>query len=242
MCKSLRRGGSDCKWRGAFSVTGSFKLSVTDIETFVASPEAKAGVAHGIANVTGIPAEYVDVDLVAETQQRRLRAQELPKASALMVAHYAITVDGAAPASISSTGQEATSRLMAANDVDIAQAISTSVDEFMGPSSTLQILSVEEATKPSLIGATTSGSSTASVTHSEAITTLIHASSVPTTQAIGSAGSLRSSTTTMMPARSPTTVQAFEESEFSYQSKTAGYHCRVAYAAVIFTVFLRLLV
>jgi len=104
------------------------------VESFIKSPKAQAGVAEGISNVTGIPAEYIDVDLSAEPEKRRLRAQQLAKANALMVTYYAIAVDGAAPSSITSTGEEVAIKLAATNDVKIGQAITTKVEEAMvGP-------------------------------------------------------------------------------------------------------------
>merc|ERR1712224_288698 len=100
----------------------------------------------------------------------------------------------------------------------------------MGPSSTLQVVSVEEATKPNVIETTTSDSSTTTSSQSD--------ETVSTTKTTSSAASLRSSTTATMLVHSSTTAEIFEEIRSSGRRNAVAYQCWVACAAAICTAFL----
>jgi hypothetical protein len=132
MCSKLEKEGADCKWRGAFSVTGSMESSVSDAKDFIDNPLSKEAVRKAIANVTNVPAEYVDVDLFENANQsRRLLLQQVGMQDALLVT-YAIAVGSDAPASVKVTGEEVSSKMTSSNSGTISDAITSKVDESFG--------------------------------------------------------------------------------------------------------------
>lgn len=122
-------------------------MSVSDVDAFVKSEDARAAVTKGIANVTGLPEEYVDVDLSVEVERRRLRAVDSHQSGVVRVT-YAISVDGDAPESVTITGDEVGAKLNAANSANIQDAITSSIDESMG-AGTFE-LSVQQVSEPNL--------------------------------------------------------------------------------------------
>lgn len=129
------------------------------------SSVAKMAVTEGIANHTGVPKAYVDVDLSAVVEQRRLRgARQLGKAVALRVT-YVISVDGAAPSSVAITGTEVAGKLMAKNAGAIQNAISSQVNASMAPGSALYVVSLK-VSEPNVLLKSPPQSSTSETTTS----------------------------------------------------------------------------
>jgi len=119
------------------------EMAVSNVDGFLNSSMAKMAVTGGIANHTGVPNAYVDVDLSAVAAQRRLRVvRQLGEAIALRVT-YVISVDGAAPSSVAITGTEVASKLMATNAGAIQNAISSRVNASMAPGSALYVVSLK---------------------------------------------------------------------------------------------------
>jgi hypothetical protein len=133
-CQKLAEEGSDCKWRAAFSVTGSLSMTTSDVKGLISKPGANMAVAKGISNVTGVPTDYIDVDLAApEAKLRRLRAlaqsNTLPLAGGVVTVTYVISVSGDAPATVNVTGLDVGNQLAAAKSGD---AITSVVDKSLG--------------------------------------------------------------------------------------------------------------
>jgi len=132
MCNKLEQEGADCRWRGAFSVTGTIETSISDAQDFIDDPLAKDAVKKAIANVTNVPAEYVDVDLFeGANRSRRLTLQQVTMADSLLVT-YAIAVGGDAPASVAVTGEDVSMKMTSSNSATISDAIASKVDESFG--------------------------------------------------------------------------------------------------------------
>lgn len=159
-CQKLEQEGSDCKWRAAFSVAGSMLMTASDVEGLMNSPGAKMAVAKGIANATGVPSDYVDVDLTAVPKQRRLRALSTLQSGEVTVT-YVVSVGADAPASVTATGKDVGSKFWTGNAGTIGAAISSSVDESLGAGSF--VLAVQKVFAAEVvIKAETSTSSTTS--------------------------------------------------------------------------------
>lgn len=116
-------------------------VAVSNVDSFVNNSDAKTAVAAGIANFTGVPPVYVDVDLAVEIERRRLRAQQ-PHQSDDVILTYAIAVGGDAPESVATTGAEVVAKLKAENSGSIADAISSSMQESLGRSFVLSVKKV----------------------------------------------------------------------------------------------------
>lgn len=126
-CNMLTNSGADCRWRGAFSVTGSMTITVSGADAFVDSGRNVAvidGMIDGIANFTGVPAAYVDVDLAPELDRRRLRSPQLEQSKDMLLT-YAIAVSGEAPESVVATGSEVRTKLTPENRDAIEDAMSS---------------------------------------------------------------------------------------------------------------------
>lgn len=126
-------------------------MTVSDVSGFITSSDAKAAVAEGIANLTGIPSEFVDVDLAElDDDRRRLRASMQRRlSSGSLLITYAINVPGDAPAIVTTTGAEVGDALMAASESEIGSAIAASVDTAVG--SGAFTLSVTSTSSPSVV-------------------------------------------------------------------------------------------
>lgn len=147
-CKALTSEGTDCKWRGAFSVTGSMTLAVSDADTFVNNSDVKAAVTESVANFTGVPSAYVDVDLVrSEPDQRRLRSQQLDTPE-FVVLTYAVAVGGGAPGAITTTGAEVGAKMKAASSGELTDVLSSSVEASVGEGFAF---AVQETTAPTVV-------------------------------------------------------------------------------------------
>merc|ERR1711866_2595 len=120
-CTYLTAQGTDCKWRAAFRVTGSFEMFCANAQSFVDDLGAWGALREALALVTGVPPEFVDIDLLAET--RRLRSRSLSEATKLRVT-YAIVVGGDAPETIEVTGAEVGQKLQASNIDSLQSAVS----------------------------------------------------------------------------------------------------------------------
>lgn len=136
-CTWLSDEGADCKWRAAFKVTGNISLIVTTssntsaAEQFSSRPNASSAIGAGLANVAGVSAEYLDVDLIASAGSRRLAVNALPD-NAELIATYGIYVPGDAPASLTATGNQVGDRMQPTRIDAIEQAIASSVASSMG--------------------------------------------------------------------------------------------------------------
>lgn len=218
-CKSLSKEGADCKWRGAFSVSGSMKLVVSNVESFLKSCEAKVAVGQGIANLTRVSAEYVDIDFSPAFEQRRLRAQDLGKAAAALTVTYAISVSGAAPASVTRTAAEVASDLMAANADAIRGTISASVHKAMGANSAFFVVGVKEVKEPNVILKSPSQTSTSTTKKAAKQTT-----GSPTATTIGTTKFSSTTATTIGATKSSSTASSTLEtgSETSGSQKLSG--------------------
>lgn len=204
-CQSLARQGTDCRWRAAFSVLGSMKIIASEPERLVSSPGAQLAVAKGIANATGIPAPYVDVDLTVDALRRRLRASSTGQGGVVSVT-YVVSVGGDAPASITTTGEDVSSKLDGANVAVIGAAISASVDESLGAGSfalAVQDVNVADVVVQGVVSIT-STSSSPEASSSTSVTSLVSSSSTspaPTTsstQVVSSTSHMHASTTMEM--------------------------------------------
>lgn len=143
-CNFLTREGSDCKWRNAFRVNGSMIMNASDVDGFVSSPTVKYAVVDALSNVTGIPSEYIDVDIAADDKKRRLRARQLSESGNLKVT-YVIPVPGDAPPTVQGTGAEVGDRLKATSRSTMEHLISANVAESeVSEAFTLSIQSMEE--------------------------------------------------------------------------------------------------
>merc|ERR1719375_1732073 len=94
-------------------------MAVTKPEDFVNNPDALKAMRKALAKLTGVPPEYIDIDVVIET--RRLRARSLSQMINLIVT-YAIVV----------TGVEVGEKLQASSLNLVESAISTSIEETLG--------------------------------------------------------------------------------------------------------------
>jgi hypothetical protein len=167
MCSKLEQEGADCKWRGAFVVTGFMETSINDAQEFIHDPLSKEAMRKAIANITDVPAEYVDVDLFAKTNQsRRLVLQQVGIQDSLLVT-YAIAVGGDAPASFTVTGEEVSTKMSSPNSGTISDAIAVKVDESFGAG--VFTLSVQTVTAPEVAvassGVSTSTASAADISN-----------------------------------------------------------------------------
>jgi len=116
-------------------------MTVSDVQGLVNSPSANSAVAQGIADTTGVPSGYVDVDLFAELTRRRLGARLLSQSGALTVS-YVISVNADAPASVTVTGADVGRKLAVENIGEIEASISSSFDQSLGAGSF--VLSVQK--------------------------------------------------------------------------------------------------
>jgi len=143
-CDFLTREGSDCKWRSAFTVSGSMTVTVSDLKAAMSSDTVKDAVVETVASITDVPSEYVDVDVAIEDGKRRLRASQVSESGNLR-ATYVIAVPGDAPETIVATGAEVGHRLKGASSRTIESLISSNVAESEGSGSvTVSIQSVGE--------------------------------------------------------------------------------------------------
>lgn len=110
-------------------MTGSLVMEVTNVESFVSNAAARGAIREALGNLTRVPLEYIDIDLVAET--KRLRARSLALVGNLLVT-YAIEVAGDAPETIQVTGAEVGGSLQASNLDDVQGAVSTSIEKSLG--------------------------------------------------------------------------------------------------------------
>merc|ERR1712087_869782 len=95
-CNFLAQEGSDCKWRGAYTVNGSMIMTVSAVEGSVSSDAVQNAVVETVADITKVPKDYVDVDVVVGNEKRRLRASQVPVNGNWRVT-YVISVPGDAP-------------------------------------------------------------------------------------------------------------------------------------------------
>jgi hypothetical protein len=121
-------------------------ITVSGADGLVGSAKEAAaidGMIDGIANFTGVPSAYVDVDLTAELDRRRLRSQQQQEQSKDTVLTYAIAVSGEAPESVVTTGSEVVTKLAPENRDAIEDAmsswVSTEIDLTVKRMSTPQV-------------------------------------------------------------------------------------------------------
>lgn len=131
--QSCNLDGADCKWRADFTRSGSLTLKVSNASSFVQNPTATAAMKEGIANVTQVPSEYIDLDLY-EIPLRRLGTQDVVLNESLLVT-YVIVVGSHVPASVAVTGDEISVIMHASNMDQIGTAISSKVQETLGSDS-----------------------------------------------------------------------------------------------------------
>jgi hypothetical protein len=72
-------------------IEGSISMTVNDVDAFISSVEAVAGVEKGIATAAGVPASYVEATLTAGTR-RLMRQQNRRLASGSVIVTYTITI------------------------------------------------------------------------------------------------------------------------------------------------------
>lgn len=128
-CDALTQEGSDCKWRKDFSVSGELTMQVTNPTAFVNDPNAVIAIEEGIENVTGVPSEYIDLDLYVP--ERRLGSRALQQSGTVIVT-YVITVGSDAPATVAVTGSDIGNVMQASNIAQVSAAISRKVVETFG--------------------------------------------------------------------------------------------------------------
>jgi len=131
-------------------------MTVSDSEGAISSDAVKDAVIETIANVAGVPAEYVDADVTTEGGQRRLRASQVSESDNLRVT-YVISVPGDAPETVQATGAEVGNRLKAARSTTIEDLISKSVAESEGSGSVT--ISIQHVGQPKVVVKSSSDSS-----------------------------------------------------------------------------------
>jgi len=120
-------------------------MAVKDMQTFLDNPNAKLAIRKALANITGVPSEYIDVDVVAEA--KRLRARMLSQSGNLLVT-YAIVVPSDAPDTVYVTGVEVGEKLLASNLDHVQIAVSTSIENVFGSE---LLVSIESVIIPNVI-------------------------------------------------------------------------------------------
>lgn len=168
------------------------------------SAGAKLAVAKGIANTTGVPAPYVDVDLTVDPLRRRLRASSVSQGSVVAVT-YVVSVGADAPVSVTAMGEDVSSKLDATNSGAIGDAISASVDESLGAGSfvlALQDVNVAEV----VVQGVTSQSSTSRLPFASS-TTSLSATSTVTSHSSTTHSSSTEATSSTSYAAATTTVE-----------------------------------
>jgi len=166
-------------------------LIASDVSGLVNSQGAKNALVKGIANVTGVPSKYVDVDLSAEPKRRRLRTQQLSQGGILTLT-YSIAVGGDAPASVTATGLEISNKLKPTNFGTIADTISASVDQSLG--SGAFGLSIQHVSVANVV---------------EKYPVQLSTSSTPTTESVTWTVTSFELTTSMLPSVAPSTMAPF---------------------------------
>jgi len=212
--------GADCKWRAAFSVTGSMRMAISNAQNFADNPEAKKAVKKGIANVTNVPPEYVDVDLHVEPQEktRRLAVPSIVSQDAVLVT-YAVSVPGDAPAAVVVTGADVSTTLRSANSGAIGDTISSKVDESFG--SGVFAVSLQSVNAPDVAVAPSGTTSTSTV---DPIGTMASSgtTSTSTVHPTGTVASLQSTQTTQGRQVSKTEATTSPQSTTSALPATAS--------------------
>jgi hypothetical protein len=104
-------------------------MQVTNPTTFVNDPNAVIAIEEGIENVTGVPSEYIDLDLYVP--ERRLGSRALQQ-SGIVIVTYVITVGSDAPATVAVTGSDIGNVMQASNIAQVSAAISRKVVETFG--------------------------------------------------------------------------------------------------------------
>jgi hypothetical protein len=151
------------------------ETSISDAKDFIDNPLSKEAVRKAIANVTNVPAEYVDVDLFEKANQsRRLLVQQVGMRGSLLVT-YAIAVGGDAPASVKVTGEEVSNKMTSSNSGTISDAITSKVDESFGAG--VFAVSVQTVHTPDVTVAP-SGLSTSTIGLSDTTTASVQSSTV----------------------------------------------------------------
>jgi len=225
-CGKLAGEGADCKWRATFSVTGSMRMAVSNAQNFVDNPGAKSSIQAGIADVSNVPAEYVDVDLAVQGNTRRLAATQIISQQALLVT-YAITVDGDAPAAVTVTGEEVSVKLQSENTELIGSAISAKVEESFGAGVfdlSLQAVNVPDvAVAPSVFTSTSTTHFTETVTMETTNATVgnISLSFQSTTSALPATDS---SSTSALPATASSTTTGSSSNTFLHELSAGAQH------------------
>jgi hypothetical protein len=108
-------------------------MQISNVSSFAKNPDAVAAIAEGIANHTGVPSEYIDLDLYV-VPERRLNGRELAQRGTLIVT-YVVVVGSHVPASVAVTGDEISHVMQASNAVHIGDAIAFKVRETFGSDS-----------------------------------------------------------------------------------------------------------
>lgn len=195
-------------------------MTVSNVQGLVDRPSANLAVAEGIANTTGVPSGYVDVDLFADLTRRRLSTRFLSQNGVLIVS-YVISVDADAPPSVTVTGADVGRKLAVENIGEIEASISSSVDQSLGAGSfVLSLQKIDAAEVKVRLGdgvVTLGGSSTSST------------SIMP--------GQIQSSTSLMPSSTSTITKQSFTSTTTRYRisapinEESSGATCNICEAA-----------
>merc|ERR1719436_2290737 len=103
-------------------------IACSDAAGFVDSDTAKKAVTDSIAAVTGVPSDYIDIDISIQEQGRRLQTRKLSSLqSGNLIITYVITVPGDAPETVNATGFDVGEQLNAAKMDTIEQVIVANV-------------------------------------------------------------------------------------------------------------------
>lgn len=130
-CSRLTSEGSDCKWRKNYQVLGEVTLEVTNAAAFASDPKAQDGVKEGLANVTGVPKDNIEIDVHVVT--RRLEGRSLTASSVIIT--YVISVGADAPATVVATSDSVSQMMSSSNQNAIGTAITAKVTESVGANS-----------------------------------------------------------------------------------------------------------
>jgi len=105
-------------------------MQMTNVSRFVENPNAKVAMKEGIANLTSVPSEYIDLHLYV-APQRRLVGRALTQTGTLVVT-YVIVVGPGVPASVVISGSEIDEVMQSSNIDQISATISSKVAESLG--------------------------------------------------------------------------------------------------------------
>jgi len=198
MCGKLTSEGADCKWRAAFNLAGNLVLSVSNVDSFVSSPDVQLAAVSTVANITGLPEGLISAS-VDDDVTRRLSSTSDGK----VMLTYACSVSG--DAQPTPTGEEVSAALTSTNLEAFTFLISNHLDELVGEG----VFAVSVLSTSDVILNISGGTSTRP--QSSATTSINFQSSGTTTTTFQSSGT--TSTTFQNPGTTSTTVQTADDDE-----------------------------